>query len=270
MKQWHAVQDAFQTFGFSAQEARVYVALLESGKVNGSELAKRLGLTRASVYGSLNSLVEKGAAWLLPGSPQLFEAVPYRQLLQRLKKTTSDCLAVIEDGLRELPRHSTAEQVINFPDEAQFATELRQALAGARHEIYLSVCAPIDDYQAELTAAAKRGVRVIGFTMNAALAEVAGIEWHTRELRLPPHEFSQRLLAVIDMNHCLTGGCDGRGAFLGIATRNPLLVKLFADHIHHDIYLARMQRKTGVDPVLREFLLKTLYEKNVCHPRREP
>lgn len=268
MKNLNEIQEAFKTFGFSAQEARLYVSLLEGGKVNGSELAKRLGLTRASVYGTLNSIVEKGAAYLIPGNPQLFEAVPYRLLIQKLKKNTADCLALIERELKELPRHSSAEQVINFPDENLFSEELRAAFAMAKKEIYLSVCAPIEQFKSEIDNCLARGVRIIGFTMNAAHC-LGRAEWYTRELRLPSHDFNQRILAVFDMELCLTGGSDTNENFLGIATRNPLLVKLLAEHIHHDIYLARMQEKNGADPVKKEYLLSTLHENKVCCSRRK-
>ncbi|NLI79660.1 MAG: TrmB family transcriptional regulator [Candidatus Riflebacteria bacterium] len=265
-----SLQEAFAAFGFSALETRVYVALLEGGKANGSELARRLVLTRASVYGTLHALAGKGAVWLIPGNPQVYEAVPYRQLVQQLRRTSSDCLEAIAEGLKHLVPHPAAEQVINFSDPDRFADEVREAFRQARHEICLTVSAEaVATFGDVIAAARRRGVRVIGFTTEAGLSG-SGDEWFVRELNLESVALQERIQGVFDQRFCLTGGRDAEGRFLGVASRNPLLITVLAEHFHHDVYLARMQERLGRDPVRREFLLGSLHEKNVRCRRRNP
>lgn len=56
------IEHMLENLGFSMEESRAYLALLESGPVAAGTLAKMLGMPRPSVYGFLARLVEKGAA----------------------------------------------------------------------------------------------------------------------------------------------------------------------------------------------------------------
>jgi len=256
------IQAAFKAFGYSALETKVYVALLEGGASNGSALAKQLCLTRASVYGTLRSLVDKGAIHEIPGTPQRFEAMPHQQLLETLRRHTDACMSAMEAGLAQIPRRACAEQVLNYQEEDQFFDSLKNAFGSSTREIYLAVCSPLSRLSDDISACVKRGVRVIGFTFNEDYC-LPGCEWYVRSLDLPRDDGVQRIIAVFDMNYCMIGGRDVRGIFLGIATRNSLLVKIVAEHIHHDIYLARMHRKTGVDPVQSDIVIHTMHEPDV-------
>lgn len=55
------IERLLSSLGFSAEESRVYLALLESGPVPAAVLARTMGIPRPSVYGFLKRLIEKGA-----------------------------------------------------------------------------------------------------------------------------------------------------------------------------------------------------------------
>lgn len=46
--------------GFSLNEAKVYVSLIECGTMNGYEIAKASGVSRSLVYGVIERLAAKG------------------------------------------------------------------------------------------------------------------------------------------------------------------------------------------------------------------
>ena len=52
-------------FGLTRQEAGIYECLLGEGKISGYEVAKLLGISRSNAYGSLASMTEKGAVYLV-------------------------------------------------------------------------------------------------------------------------------------------------------------------------------------------------------------
>lgn len=56
------LQSAIQNLGFSEKEARIYLALLQSGRGTAYQIAKRSGLKTSTTYVILDELVEKGAA----------------------------------------------------------------------------------------------------------------------------------------------------------------------------------------------------------------
>ena len=55
------------SFNLTRQEATIYVALLTHGQMTGYEVAKETGVARSNVYSALQSLVEKGALYLIEG-----------------------------------------------------------------------------------------------------------------------------------------------------------------------------------------------------------
>ena len=59
--------DNLRAFGLTGQEAVVYEVLLRRGAMTGYEVAKETGISRSNAYGSLNSLKDKGAAYVLEG-----------------------------------------------------------------------------------------------------------------------------------------------------------------------------------------------------------
>jgi hypothetical protein len=67
-------------------------------------------------------------------------------------------------------------------------------------------------------------------------------------------------MLVADMEQGLMGSLGKDRVMAGTWSSNSLLVKVLAEHIHHDIYQFRMKGKTGVDPVSPDILLGSLLE----------
>ncbi|MBI1300896.1 MAG: hypothetical protein GC137_04465 [Alphaproteobacteria bacterium] len=55
------IEKLLLSLNFSAEESKIYLKLLETGPVAAGALAKKIGMPRASLYGFLDKLVEKGA-----------------------------------------------------------------------------------------------------------------------------------------------------------------------------------------------------------------
>ena len=76
-----------------------------------------------------------------------------------------------------------------------------------------------------------------------------------------PGSGENRLMLVADMETALIGTALPGEEFFGTFSRNRLLVRLVAEHIHHDIYLLRLRGKMGADPVSPDILLGTKLER---------
>jgi predicted transcriptional regulator len=55
------IESILSSLGFSQDESRTYLALLESGPITAGNLSKRTGIPRASLYGFLARLIDRGA-----------------------------------------------------------------------------------------------------------------------------------------------------------------------------------------------------------------
>lgn len=54
------IQEIFETLGFKEEEVKTYLSLLDHGPSSGGDLAKKIGLKRATAYGYLDRLVAGG------------------------------------------------------------------------------------------------------------------------------------------------------------------------------------------------------------------
>ena len=77
--------------GFTSQEARVYLALLQQPLATGYELAKSAGLQRANVYQVLAALSDAGVAVRASDeNPARYVASPPADVFGRIKRQTSE------------------------------------------------------------------------------------------------------------------------------------------------------------------------------------
>ena len=85
------VIERLSELGFSSQEARVYVALLQQPSATGYEVAKTAGLQRANVYQVLAGLADRGIVdRVSAASPGRFVAHPPADVLGRIKRQTAE------------------------------------------------------------------------------------------------------------------------------------------------------------------------------------
>lgn len=86
--------------GFSPYEADIYLALVQQGPANGSQLARRSGVPRSMAYQALDRLVDKGAPLVAPGSPADYAPVSPAEYFGRLRQVRFPYPGAAECGCR--------------------------------------------------------------------------------------------------------------------------------------------------------------------------
>ncbi len=92
-----------ERFGFTPTEGKVYQTLLQLGPATGYAVALELGIARANVYHSLESLARRGAVRRAAGTPVRYSAAGPAALLGELERAFKRDLAELEDDLHGLP-----------------------------------------------------------------------------------------------------------------------------------------------------------------------
>ncbi len=131
-------------FGFTATEARVYLALLKVSPATGYAVAREAGLARANTYAALERLAARGIAARLPGRPARFAAADPATLTSRLDREWKRDLGALADQLAAVERRATAptlplHEVI--ADEATLLDRIGACARGTRQEL-LAVVGP--------------------------------------------------------------------------------------------------------------------------------
>jgi sugar-specific transcriptional regulator TrmB len=91
------LETLFDSLQFSKKETLVYTALLELGSERASEIAKKTGLNRTSVYDILEVLMQKGlVSKSSRGSVTFFNSLDPKQLVSYLEREKAEKIKMID------------------------------------------------------------------------------------------------------------------------------------------------------------------------------
>lgn len=106
--------EQLQQLGLSDKQITLYLALLELGQAKASDLAKRTGFKRPSVYDMLNNLVQRGLITCsIQGKRQFFQAENPRTLLEIPKKMDLGLRKILPE-LQEMYNRNTQQPHLQY------------------------------------------------------------------------------------------------------------------------------------------------------------
>jgi HTH-type transcriptional regulator, sugar sensing transcriptional regulator len=229
--------------GFSSQEARVYVALLQQPYATGYELAKSTGLQRANVYHVLAGLVERSmVARASDDSPVRFVAHPPADVLGRIKRQTAQRAdSLIEDlGALTAPEEQAA---FTLRDRTAIIDRTVALVAEAQQRI--AVCGWIDDLDwlaLPLRAASQLGRRVVVNIFGDAPLDFGEVYRHEPAGRTVGGHL---LTVAVDFSAALVASFDDPPG--AVFTRNPALVRVVEKLIRDETYMAAIYERFGTE-----------------------
>jgi predicted transcriptional regulator len=238
---------SLQQLGFSEYEARAYTALLQRSPVNGYELAKLSGLPRASIYGVLQKLEERGAVIRLdvPGGVQ-YAPLPAEELIQRLHSQFQETLDSAQQALNEISSPAEYEYVGNTRGYPALLEHARALLSSAQERVLLAIWPQEALNLAESLAEAEaRGVEIITLCLAACSQECGGCQGQIYRYQVAPEQRQRWLVMVPDRAEVLTGEIGPGEEVLAIRTRQPLLVELATWYIRHSLAVAAIVSDLG-------------------------
>ena len=236
--------DRLTALGFSSQEARVYVALLQHPFATGYEVAKTTGLQRANVYQVLAGLTDRGMIDRVSAdAPARFVAHPPAEVLGRIKRDTAD----LADGLIvELTALVAPEEQASFftlRDRESVIDHASAFVAEARERVAVCVWANDLEWLAlPLRAAAEGGCQVVVNVFGDAELDFGEVYRH----EAPGRTVGGHLLTLaVDHSTALVASFDApTGA---VFTTHPALVRVVEKLIRDEAYLAAIYARFGTE-----------------------
>ena len=253
--------DELMRFHFTEMEARIYVTLVKHGRLNGSQIARELSANRSSVYTALNHLTEKGALFSLPGDPTEYVPEDPETLMERYSAEYSSSLSFLKDELNKSKQIAVDQQYRNIRGRDHCMAKAKELIESTQSELFLHTNLELAKFRDPLAAAAERGVRIIAFSFVPVNLPGVEIELYRSGKFNLQDSPDKRLMLVSDMRHALiAGGNESRG-FLGTQAENSLFVAIVAEHIHHDIYLYKLDERAGRNLVDESIKVQSLLEQ---------
>lgn len=150
-------------FDLTKQEAALYVHLLTYGGQTGYEAAKGTGISRSNAYMALATLVEKGAANTMDGTPVKFIAVPAEEFCRKriamLERAADELNDLLPKGIENCDGYVTID------GQANIMGRVESMILGAQQRVYLSAGAQyLPQFAEPLKALAESGKKVVIIT----------------------------------------------------------------------------------------------------------
>lgn len=230
--------------GFSSQEAKVYLALLQHPSATGYELAKHAGLQRANVYQVLAALTDRQAVErITENQPARFVAHPPAEVLGRIKRQTAERADGLIADLSALTAKNEPTGFFSLRDR-EAVIERTAALVGEASD-RVAVCLWSDDLDwlaGPLRSASASGCQVVVNVFGEVDLDFGEVFTHEAPARTVGGHL---LVLAVDQRTALVGSLDEPvGA---VFTEHPALVGIVEKLIRDETYLAAIYERFADD-----------------------
>ncbi len=242
--------------GFTTNQARAYVGLLQESPATGYELAARAGVPRSAIYGVLKQLEEQGVFARVGEQPARYVALPSDELVARLSADFRRRTVRLIEELAGLGGPSPVGALWRVRGYDAILERATTFIDSALDSVYLAAWSSEVKHLAEpLRRARARGVRTILFSFCPLPADLGAV--HSYEL--PPERLEEfwphRLVLVADRGRCLMGGAQPDDPETAAVTSDDSEAVANAIHtIAMDITLLAQRRGLDASATMAEML----------------
>ena len=145
--------------GLSGTELTAYLTLLNRGPLNGSQVSRYSGVTRANAYDALRSLKLKD--FVIENEDGLFAPLPSEEFLKRIRQRCNLELSALEEKVASAGNESSYEYIWTLRGYDEVMAKAKSMIAAAGTDLY--VCfypTEAERLDPELIKAVQRGVSV--------------------------------------------------------------------------------------------------------------
>lgn len=220
--------DHLTTFGLTRQEALIYHCLLTDGKLTGYEIAKKTGISRSNVYNTVDSLVEKGAAYVSLEPAKKYTPVLLEEFCDNRIRNLLSEKEWLQSNSPQIKKEE--EGYITIEGMQHIEDKIKSLLTGAQERVYLSCTRDcISVFEGELYLLTQKKKKIV--IVTDAAFEMGGVVVHVSDKK------GCQIGVITDSKYVLTGeyGRNSQNNCLYSGQKN--FVELFKNALANEIEL---------------------------------
>ncbi|HRT69253.1 MAG TPA: helix-turn-helix domain-containing protein [Bacilli bacterium] len=224
----------------SRQEAQIYLYLLENPGQTVYYIAKALTISRSSIYPVVDAMYSKGFLLKLSTAKDAYYPENPNTLIRKLRQDYNQNFDELQDSLQNIKPKADTNYFFNIANFDANLEKAKELLLKAEKEIYLNCDLDLEYFAKEFQILANKNVRIIVFSFSSQELVYPNIETYSYGYDRPKKP--SRLMVVSDFKEVLVASAVNKNDdWIGTITNNHLMVKIVSEHIHHDIYLYKIQ-----------------------------
>lgn len=232
--------------GFTLNEAKVYLTLLQNRYLNGYEISKLSNVSRSLVYDVIDRLVAKGFILKSEGQVNYYCALPYDKVIEKIKNDNINKLNVAKEKLKNYSRiENESEYIFNIKGIDEFFSKANDLILNAKKEISISIWK--EDFpkiEESLLIASKKGIKIYIFSFSNI--NFPSGEIFSYQLKDPTSLFPYRRISIIvDGKEVIIGENSGDKSIC-VLSKNHALVSMTTDEIVLNIFWLKYIKSKGL------------------------
>ena len=256
----NTIIEELQNINFTKIEAQIYLCLLQNDILNGSQIAKQLNMPRTSVYSALDNLFKKGIILMISSEPTLYKAQDPKVFLSILKSDYNNSIEILEEALPKFKSFNLEDQFWNMKGFNSFLIQLKESFSLAKKSIYISTDFDLTFLKSDFKLLIERNINIILFSFINTGIEDLNMEIYSSTTPSNTDSF-ERFMMVIDESKVIICNKNEYGELLGTVTSNPLMISIISEHIHHDIYLHKLNKIHSTNLINDDIKINSSFER---------
>lgn len=254
------IQENLEKLNFSKLEAQIYLALLGTEPLSAYQLAKKIDISRTSIYNALEHMLEKGMVEMMPNDTALYIAQKPEVILGRMRFEMKNAMDESEKQLKDYQELRRKNIDFIFKGFETVIFKAKDILRNAKKEVYINADFDLSYFKEEFRILKERRIRLVVFSFYDLELD-CDVEFYSHYRNINKGHLASRLMLVVDNEISLIAD---RGEELqewnGKVSNNILFMKILSEHIHNDIYLLKLKDKYGKKIYDNDLYLKTDFE----------
>ena len=255
------IYENLERLNFTKLEAQIYLALLGTEPLSAYQLAKKIDISRTSIYNALEHMLEKGMVELVPDNTSLYVAQEPEVILGKKHFEMTSAIEEAEQQLKEYQevRRENINLVFRGFDTTIF--KAKKFLKEAKKEVYINADFDLTCFCEEFRLLKENKVRVIVFSFYK-IQTGCGVEFYSHDRTMEKEHKPSRFMMVVDNEISLIADRETEfQEWSGTVSNNALFTKILSEHIHNDIYLLKLRDRYGKEIYDCNLYLDSAFEK---------
>ena len=231
--------------GFSTNEAKAYLGLLDRQPATAYEIAKTSGIPTSKIYEVIGKLIDKGVVSLIDqGKTRQYIPLEPDEFLDRYKSETDALIDSIKGDLNALRNREDVSHIWNITRYDFLIDKGRRMIQGAASTLLVSVWQEeLAHWEADLQQAIGRGVKVAMVHFGPTSSSIRQLYPHPIEDTIYQEKGGRGTALVADESQVLIGTVLSEDQVEGAWSANQGFVTLAEDYVKHDIYIMKIVRR---------------------------
>lgn len=256
------IVENLEKLNFTRLEAQLYIALLGEKPLSAYQLAKKVNISRSSIYNALDHMLDKGMVEVIPNETLLYVAQEPSVILEKMRFEMQSNLHKAKKELEIYKGQKYDEVYLNFRGFNTAIYKAKEILKEAECDVYINADFDVSCLSDELNCLVQKGVKIFVFSFYEIETCLEGVKYFSHNRRVKDSHIHTRLMLAVDNHVALAanGNCSLE-TWSGIVSNNKLFIRIITEHIHNDIYMLKIRNKYG-KAVYDEYLyLNTDFER---------